>query len=336
MVKMSFKEKDISSHGSHQINNKQSLEASCDEAFKKDRSNATELGAVETFLEEKSSANSIKDDMHCGTFSKKKISCDSNNDGIYEDTFSEAKSQDTPIKEGMHGDTFSKEKMFNKAIKIGIYGGTFSKEKMCGKSIKIGIYGGTFSPVHLGHKKAADRFFDEFGLDKLLIMPTFIPPHKSLDYPDDPQKRLEMLHLAFEDDERAIEISDYEIKKEGKSYTVETLRHFKTPDTDIVFLMGTDMLLSFDKWYMPDEISRLASIAHVRRDELSQADEEKIRRAIDEYKERFGTVITELSCEPFPISSTDIRRMCKEDADIDEYVPKKVAEYIKENHLYGS
>ncbi len=311
---MSFKEKDISSHGSHQINNKQSFEASCNEDFKKDQSNAIELGAVETFLEEKNSANPIKDDMHS-------------------DTFSETKNQDNPIKEG---DTFSKEKRFDKATKIGMDSGTFSKEKRFNKAVKIGIYGGTFSPVHLGHKKAADRFFDEFGLDKLLIMPTFIPPHKSLDYPDDPQKRLEMLHLAFEDDERAIEISDYEIKKEGKSYTVETLRHFKKPDTDIVFLMGTDMLLSFDKWYMPDEISRLASIAHVRRDELSQADEEKVRLAIDEYKERFGTVITELSCEPFPISSTDIRRMCKEDADIDEYVPKKVAEYIKENHLYGS
>lgn len=252
------------------------------------------------------------------------------------ESFCKEKMSDEQIKPKIYGETFSEEKMSGKQTRLGIYGGTFSKEKRSGKTEKLGIYGGTFSPVHHGHIKAADSFFDEFELDKLLIIPTFVPPHKQLDYPDEPKKRLEMLFLAFENDRRRIEISDYEIKKEGKSYTVETLRHFKRADNEIIFLMGTDMLLSFDNWYLPDEICSLASIAHVRRDVLSPAEEEAVKSASDRYRKKFGAVITELECKPFPVSSTDIRKMCSEREDISEYVPEKVAEYIKANHLYGS
>lgn len=200
---------------------------------------------------------------------------------------------------------------------------------------RLGIYGGTFSPVHNGHVRAADNFFDLLCLDRLLIMPTFIPPHKQIDCPDEPYRRLEMLNLAFEGDPRNIEISDYEIKKEGKSYTVETLRHFKSPECDIIFLMGTDMLLSFDQWYKPDEICKLAALAHIRRKMLDEEEIGEVKNAILEYEKSFGADITELECEPFPVSSTEIRSMCAERRDIGEYVPEKVAEYIKTNHLYG-
>jgi nicotinate-nucleotide adenylyltransferase len=112
---------------------------------------------------------------------------------------------------------------------------------------KLGIYGGTFNPIHNGHIKAAEAFYDTVGLDELLIMPTFVSPHKEMMKGDDPSYRLEMTSLAFDGNVRNITVSDYEISKGGKSYTYLTLEHFSSSDTELFFLMGTDMFLCLDK-----------------------------------------------------------------------------------------
>ena len=100
--------------------------------------------------------------------------------------------------------------------------------------LELGIYGGTYAPVHNGHITAAEAFLEQAGLDKLLIMPTLIPPHKQLSYKDDPKDRLNMLRLAFEKHSeygKRIFISDYEINSPPPSYTVYTLRHFADENT---------------------------------------------------------------------------------------------------------
>ena len=135
--------------------------------------------------------------------------------------------------------------------------------------LELGIYGGTYAPVHNGHITAAESFLEQAGLDKLLIMPTLIPPHKQLSYRDDPQDRLNMLRLAFEKHSeygKRIFISDYEINSPPPSYTVYTLRHFADENTRITFLCGTDMFLTLDKWKAPDEIFRLCRIALMPRE----------------------------------------------------------------------
>jgi len=121
---------------------------------------------------------------------------------------------------------------------------------------KIGLYGGTFAPPHLGHVHAARAFLRAIPVDRLLIMPTFQPPHKAKAAGDTPEVRLEMCRAAF-GDIPGIEVSDYEIAKADVSYTVQTLRHLTAENREIYLLCGTDMFLTLEKWYQAEEIFRL-------------------------------------------------------------------------------
>ena len=202
------------------------------------------------------------------------------------------------------------------------------------KSFKLGIYGGTFAPIHNGHINAAHKFYDELSLDKLLIIPTFIPPHKSPVLGDDPEARLEMTAIAFEGDGRNIEVSDYEIRKGGKSYTYLTLRHFFEPNTEIYFLCGTDMFLTFPEWKNPKEIFSLCKVALIRREKISLETEEKLRKAKEKYISEYSADIVEIITEPIEISSSEIRDKISLSEDVSGLVPPRVYEYIIKNRLY--
>ena len=203
------------------------------------------------------------------------------------------------------------------------------------EKFKLGIYGGTFAPIHNGHVNAAECFYDEMKLDHLLIMPTFLPPHKEAAPGDNPEARLEMARLAFEGEKRNITVSDYEIKQKGKSYTYLTLRHFTSPDTDITFLCGTDMFLSFHEWKRPDEIFSLCRVALIRREKSDAVTEEKISAAKESYIRDYSADIREIITEPVEISSSEIRTRILSSRDIKNLVPAKVYDYIAANHLYG-
>ena len=128
---------------------------------------------------------------------------------------------------------------------------------------KIGIYGGSFNPPHEGHVLAAREAIRLLELDRLLIVPAFLPPHKELP-PGSPdaEGRLALCRLAFSSVPGA-EVCDLEIRRQGISYTVDTLKslHARYPGDELVLLMGTDMLRSFRNWYCPDQIARLATLA---------------------------------------------------------------------------
>lgn len=200
---------------------------------------------------------------------------------------------------------------------------------------KLGIYGGTFSPIHYGHINAAKTFYDALSLDELLIMPTFISPHKEVNELIDPALRLEMAALALEGEDRNIKISDYEISKGGTSYTYLTLQHFSSPDTELYFLMGSDMLLSLDKWRNPDIISSLCTVVLIRRENDEQV-ADKLEKAKEYLKCKYGTKIIEISCKPIEMASKDIRAAINAGDDISRFVPKAVASLIKDNRLYLS
>ena len=125
--------------------------------------------------------------------------------------------------------------------------------------MRTGIYGGTFSPPHNGHVSAAKAFFEQARLDRLLIMPSLISPHKPTAEDDVPQRRVDMLKLAFEGDPR-ITVCDYEIKQGGVSYTYLTLEHFHSEGDTLCFLTGSDMFLTLDEWKNPERIFELAEI----------------------------------------------------------------------------
>ncbi len=197
---------------------------------------------------------------------------------------------------------------------------------------RIGIYGGTFSPPHLGHLAAARAFMEQMWLDILYVIPTALPPHKEMEVAVSGEDRLNMCRLAFSGLE-GVYVSDMELRRGGKSYTVDTLRELSGEDRRLFLLCGTDMMLTLDTWREPEEIFRLAYPVYIRR-ERDEALTPRIIEKNTEYREKFGKAVPRVLAEPIEISSGELRRMlaCGENAS--EWLSPSVEKYIRDNHLY--
>lgn len=191
--------------------------------------------------------------------------------------------------------------------------------------MKIGVFGGTFNPPHNGHVRLAKAAADELKLDKLLVIPSCIPPHKIAAKLADGQERLEMCRLAFGCDPR-FEVSPIELERGSRSYTVETLRELKAlyPDSELYFIVGSDMLESFDKWYLWQEILSLSVLCAASREEGYSPDLSRFGKLAERIK-----IIT---LDPLEVSSTQIRNSAGEVSP--ELLDPKVAAYIREHGLY--
>lgn len=191
--------------------------------------------------------------------------------------------------------------------------------------MKIGVFGGTFNPPHNGHVRLAKAAADELKLDKLLVIPSCIPPHKIAAKLADGQERLEMCRLAFSCDPR-FEVSPMELERGSRSYTVETLRELKAlyPDSELYFIVGSDMLESFDKWYLWQEILSLSVLCAASREEGYSPDLSRFGKLAERIK-----IIT---LDPLEVSSTQIRNSADEVSP--ELLDPKVAAYIREHGLY--
>ena len=198
---------------------------------------------------------------------------------------------------------------------------------------RIGIYGGTFNPPHIGHMRAAAHAIEVLKLDRLLLIPNGAAPHKVVADGATGVQRLEMLQLSARGMKMA-QVSDIELKREGKSYTADTIAQLREqfPEDELVLMMGTDMFLSFLTWYRPEEILKNASLAVFYRGEKNE------QAAIADHKakmEAMGAKITLVANPVTAISSTDLRRMlvfrCA-----DPFLCPGVGDYIRENGLYGT
>lgn len=205
---------------------------------------------------------------------------------------------------------------------------------MLNGQMRIGIYGGTFAPPHEGHVAAAKEFLRQMQLDLLYIIPAAIPPHKQIDEADDPECRLAMCRLAFAGIRGAL-VSDMEIARGGKSYTVDTLRALSAPDRRLFLLMGTDMMLTLDEWRQPEEIFRLCYPVYIRREE-DPANDARIVEKNNLYLQKYGKIVRKLPADVIEISSTEIRRRTAAGESLSGVVPGAVEAYIRENHLYGA
>ncbi|MBE6620717.1 MAG: nicotinate (nicotinamide) nucleotide adenylyltransferase [Ruminococcaceae bacterium] len=199
--------------------------------------------------------------------------------------------------------------------------------------MRIGIYGGSFSPVHNGHVAAARAFMEQMWLDVLYIMPAGIPPHKQMEGDANPWQRLKMCELAFEGIDGVL-ISDLEIRREGKSYTVDTLRAMASEEHRLFLLMGTDMLLTLDTWREPEEIFRLCYPVYMRREAADPILDARIVAKISEYQQKYGKVVRRIVGDPIAVSSTAVRKAVAAGKDISGMVPSAVEKYIRENGLY--
>ena len=206
--------------------------------------------------------------------------------------------------------------------------------------MKIGVYGGTFNPPHLGHVPAARAVFELLKLDLLLLVPDGQPPHKMLPPGSpSPEQRLEMTRLAGEQlglGER-VRTLDLELKREGRSYTAETLRqlHQQYPEDELWLLMGTDMFLTLQAWREPGEILSLAGIAAFGR---TEEDTEELFSVQRDYLYRTypqARIFTLTIPGVVDVSSTELRTMLAR-GEGGNLLPPAVYGYILREGLYDT
>lgn len=188
--------------------------------------------------------------------------------------------------------------------------------------MRLGIFGGTFDPPHIGHLIAAQAIHEQLGLDRLLLVPAAVPPHKRGERITAGAVRLEMLRAAVAGDER-LDVSALELGREGPSYTVDTLEELAAehPSAELFLAIGADQLALFGSWKAPDRILELATlVAFARGGRAPELDEDR--------------PVTVVEVPEMDISSTAIRRRVAEGRSIRYLVPAAVESVIRERGLY--
>ena len=187
---------------------------------------------------------------------------------------------------------------------------------------RIGVFGGTFDPPHIGHLIAASDVCDALGLDRLIFVPAAIPPHKPGAVHATAEQRFEMVHAAIAGDER-FEADDIELRREGPSYSVDTLRVLREryPDGELYFVMGIDQFRELPTWREPETVARLARIVVVNR-----AGEEPA--ADSRFPARYVPVTR------VDVSATELRRRIEAGESVRYLVPVAVREVIERYGLY--
>ena len=199
---------------------------------------------------------------------------------------------------------------------------------------RIGIYGGTFNPPHTGHVHAAVEAVEALALDKLIMIPAHVAPHKELpEGSPSPEQRLDMVKLAVQHCDK-IEVSEMELKRQGKSYTYQTILELrkKFPKAQLFLVMGTDMFLAFEDWKEPDIIMANAVIAVLYRGEKGERDAIFAQK---EHLEARGAKVKIVKNQVLAISSTNLRRLLAFRCAA-PFLPEGTGEYIQKNGLYDT
>lgn len=199
---------------------------------------------------------------------------------------------------------------------------------------KVGILGGTFNPVHHAHLTMAQAAMDQYKLDKVLFMPSKNPPHKDKSQIVSDEHRTRMIQLAIAGIP-GVSFSDFELRREGTTYTSDTLSLLKEkhPDWDIYFIIGGDSLLTFEQWHKPEKILQYGTVLAAPRKGIKYSETEKLCKKLSR----------KLSGKLFPfrmkqqkISSRQIRKRVKKGEALTGLCPEHVSRYIKLHGLYGS
>lgn len=200
--------------------------------------------------------------------------------------------------------------------------------------MRTAIFGGSFNPVHNGHVNLVRETAKKNALDRVFVIPTYVSPFKKNSdvFVADGKDRIEMCRLAFSE-LLYVTVSDYEIKKGGVSYSVDTVTHFREsfPEDELFFIMGSDMLLSFDRWYRYKDILKMCSLIAASR-ESEGCDLDELKRKSDELSALGKVIVTGISA--FPVSSSEIREKILKNCDISCYMDKNVVKYINSGKIY--
>tara|TARA_B100001173_G_scaffold109770_1_gene95053 strand:+ start:38 stop:679 length:642 start_codon:yes stop_codon:yes gene_type:complete len=204
----------------------------------------------------------------------------------------------------------------------------------------IGIFGGTFDPVHKGHTAIIKNLFELIPLDKVIVIPNGIPPHRQASVSS--EERLRMVSSAFKGSENVV-IDDREIQKKDPSYAISTLRELidENPEHSLVWIMGSDAFAAIDSWYQwEDFIKMINIIVMVRPNHEIPIESEAYKllqksHTIDKDSLSSGNEkILLLKIRSIEISSTDIRNKIYEGSDVSEFLLEEVNELINKGNLY--
>ncbi len=196
--------------------------------------------------------------------------------------------------------------------------------------MRLGILGGTFNPPHLGHLVCSQEAYRELQLDRVMLIPARIPPHKPVEHEPGPEHRLELCRLAVADDDR-FEVSAIELGRDGPSYTVDTLKELtsKASTSELFLIVGGDIAAGLPSWREPERVLELATLAIAKRRGTSRAAvESSLHELNDGGRARF------FQMPRIGVSSTMIRRRVRAGQPIRYLVPDRVAEYIEQHQLY--
>lgn len=200
------------------------------------------------------------------------------------------------------------------------------------KKKKIGIMGGTFNPIHYGHLLVAEDARAYCNLDEIIFIPSGNSYMKDKSDMIDGKMRYEMVSLAITEN-ISFSISDIEIKRNGPTYTFETLEELNKiyPDTDFYFILGADNLFTIEKWKFADKIMQSCTLVVASRDEKNKKD---LVQKADVLTNSFHADIIILPERKIDISSTEIRHKIKNHIPVIYMTPKSVISYINKNNLY--
>jgi nicotinate-nucleotide adenylyltransferase len=209
----------------------------------------------------------------------------------------------------------------------------------------MGLFGGTFNPIHLGHLRGAEEIREIFGLEKVIFIPAAIPPHKETGRMMDASHRLEMVRRAVSSNPY-FSSSDIELKRSGKSYSVDTIRHFREiHQGPLFFILGRDAFLEIETW---KEFRTLFSLCHFivmarpgsqEKGHISTLPEGvtpyfKYDPAVEAWVHTSGNVLSLKEITFLDISSTKVRSLMERGESVRYLVPTEVEAYIREKGLY--
>jgi len=201
---------------------------------------------------------------------------------------------------------------------------------------RLGIFGGTFDPIHYGHLRLAEEVRKQLNLEKILFIPSYLPPHKLAMKVTDADQRAEMVALAIKG-HPCFEPSRIEMRRKGISYTFETLAELKKihPQTELYVMMGVDQLLEIETWKNPHSIFRLSKVVVMNRPGTAENGFGEIRNLFSKMGIRdWESKMIWMEVTPTDISSTMIRERVAKGKSISGLVPKAVEEYILNKGLY--
>ena len=196
---------------------------------------------------------------------------------------------------------------------------------------RIGILGGTFNPIHLGHLMIAEMALEAFNLNRVIFVPAKEPPHKEADVIE-AKYRLEMVHAAVLDNPNFL-VSDVEMKREGKSYTIATVRYFYNrygPTTEFFFIAGTDTIQNLPTWKYIEELLDMCEFIGAIRPGAT----EDIGESIEWFGQR-GSRIHILEVPEIKLSATDLRYRLRQGLSTRYMLPRSVYQYIKRHKIYN-